>query len=122
MSWERGWYSWEAGASKEHCWVAELSEYPRSDGARCPELLLGSGLGVNPPRPCPCSTGHQELHGLVTLSGQSLDRSGSTANSWFSLLPHLCSRSTPPADPARLEVLQRELVLLFSFQEDLAGG
>lgn len=31
---------------------------------------------VQPLRPCPWGTGHQTLHVLVTLSGQSLQRSG----------------------------------------------
>lgn len=40
---------------------------------------IGSWAEGQPPGPCTWSTGHQALHGLVTLSGQSLERPGSPA-------------------------------------------
>lgn len=70
----------EQESGKSVVWAAKLSKDPWSDGAGYPELLLpgilGSGLRVQPLRPCPWSTGRQALHGLVTLSGQSLEKSG----------------------------------------------
>lgn len=45
---------------------------------------------MQPPRPCSWSTGHQELHELVNLSGQALERSEK-----FPLGP-------PPAAPGSL--------------------
>lgn len=107
---KRGSWGQKAGVWKESVvWVAELSEDLWGDGARCPELLsgvLGIRLGVQPPQPCPWSTGHQALCGLVTLSDQSQEPSGRAALGHLQPAPGSLSSPTFAPDQLLQLILQ----------------